>query len=182
REEEGPLGIAPYRLFETKDGLIMICAATDKFWRIMCASIGAPELGTDPRYATNPQRVTNLTELVEKLEPHFLRKTAAEWEEIFVEKGFPCGVVGTYKSFFENPQVAAMEMNPVVRHKTIGPMRLAGVPLHFEKTPGRIQRAAPVLGQHTEEILREAGYSAGEIEELRQRGVITTDSSSSTNV
>ena len=63
-------------------------------------------------------------------------------------------------------------MNPIVHHSTIGPIRLAGVPIHFEKTPGQIQRAAPTLGQHTEEILREVGYDDKQIEELRQSGVI----------
>ncbi len=178
REEEGPLGIAPYRLFETKEGLIFIGAATDKFWRILCDSLGAPELGTDPRYATNPQRVTHNAELIEKLQPLFRRKTAAEWEAIFVEKGFPCGVVATYQQFFAHPQVAAMDMNPIVHHPVIGPMRLAGIPIHFEKTPGRIQRAPPVLGQHTEEILRELGYHTEKIDELKKSNVILTSQKS----
>jgi len=81
-------------------------------------------------------------------------------DDILVEKGFPCGVVGTYGQFFENPQVTAMDMNPVVRHPTIGPMRVAGVPVNLSETPGRIQRAAPLLGQHTEQILREVGYDS----------------------
>ena len=87
-------------------------------------------------------------------------------------KGFPCGVVATYQEFFNQPQVAAMDMNPIVHHPVIGPMRLAGVPIHFEKTPGRIQRAPPILGQHTEEILQEVGYSAEQITELEKNNVI----------
>jgi crotonobetainyl-CoA:carnitine CoA-transferase CaiB-like acyl-CoA transferase len=172
REEEGPVGICPYRLFETKDGLIFIGAATDKFWRILCEAIGAPELGENPNYATNPQRLLHQAELIERLQPYFLPKTAAEWESLLVEKGFPCGTIGTYHQFFVNPQVTAMDMNPVVEHPTIGPIRLAGVPIHFEKTPGCIQRAAPTLGQHTEEVLHELGYHQKEIESLRHRGAI----------
>lgn len=172
RDEEGPLGIAPYRLFETKEGMIFIGAATDKFWRILCDAIGAPDLGADPRFATNPQRVTHNAELIERMQPLFRHKTAVEWEAILVEKGFPCGVVASYQQFFDHPQVAAMDMNPIVYHATIGPMRLAGVPIHFEKTPGRIQRAPPILGQHTIEVLREIGYAAVEIEELRKANVV----------
>jgi crotonobetainyl-CoA:carnitine CoA-transferase CaiB-like acyl-CoA transferase len=172
RPEEGPLGIAPYRLFETKENLIFLAVATDKFWRILCELLGLPELANEPRFATNPQRVTHQAELYDLLQPHFRKKTAAEWDALLTEKGVPCGVVGTYHEFFQHPQVAAMAMNPVVDHTAIGRIRLAGVPIHFDKTPGAIQRAAPVLGQHTEEILREAGYDAEEIESLRRQGIV----------
>jgi crotonobetainyl-CoA:carnitine CoA-transferase CaiB-like acyl-CoA transferase len=172
REEEGPLGICPYRLFETKEGLIFIGAATDKFWRLLCDALGLPELGTDPKFATNPQRLLHQAELIPRLEPFFLEKTAAEWETLLVEKGFPCSAVGTYEQFFAHPQVKAMDMNPIVEHPTIGPMRLAGVPIHFEKTPGCIQRAPPLLGEHTDEILREIGYGDQRLEELKQQGII----------
>jgi crotonobetainyl-CoA:carnitine CoA-transferase CaiB-like acyl-CoA transferase len=65
-----------------------------------------------------------------------------------------------------------MDMNPVIEHSTIGPIRLAGVPIHFEKTPGKIQRSAPTLGEHTEEILREIGYQENQMQTLRDQGVI----------
>jgi crotonobetainyl-CoA:carnitine CoA-transferase CaiB-like acyl-CoA transferase len=172
REEEGPLGICPYRLFETKDGLIFIGAATDKFWRILCDALGMSELGEDAKYATNPQRLLHQAELIPMLTPVFLEKTAAQWEELLVAKGFPCSEVATYEQFFTHPQVEAMDMNPVVEHPTIGPLRLAGVPIHFGKTPGRIQSAPPLLGQHTEEILREIGLDGERIEDLRRQGII----------
>ncbi len=135
-------------------------------------ALGATELTDDPKFVTNPQRLLHQVELYARLEPHFLTKSAMEWEKLLVEKEVPCGVVGTYHQFFVHPQVEAMDMNPVVDHPTIGPMRLFGVPIHFEKTPGRIQQAAPTLGQHTDEILRECGYDADKIEALRLKGVI----------
>src|SRR5205807_5778903 len=113
-------------------------------------------------------------EVYARLEPCFLARSAAEWESLLVEKGVPCGVAGTYQEFFAHPQVEAMGMNPVVEHPTIGPLRLGGVPVHFEQTPGRIQRPAPTLGQHSEEILREYGYDAGTIDALRRKYVIRT--------
>jgi crotonobetainyl-CoA:carnitine CoA-transferase CaiB-like acyl-CoA transferase len=172
RDEEGPLGICPYRLFEAKDELIFVGAPTDRFFRRLCEALGVPELADDPKFVTNPQRLLHQAELYARLEPYFLTKSAGEWEQVLVAKEVPCGVVGTYQEFFDHPQVEAMAMNPVVDHPAIGPMRLAGVPIHFEKTPGRIQQAAPTLGQHTEEILRECGYDAEKLEELRRKGVI----------
>jgi crotonobetainyl-CoA:carnitine CoA-transferase CaiB-like acyl-CoA transferase len=171
-DEEGPLGIFPYRLFETREGILFVGAATDKFWRLLCEALGMPHLAQNPRYRTNPQRVEHQAELTPILEPLFLQKTATEWENNLIDRGVPCGVVKKYLDFFVDPQVTAMEMNPVVEHSTIGPMRLGGVPIHFEKTPGQIQRAAPRLGEQTEEILQEIGYGQSEMETLQREGVI----------
>src|SRR5262245_50549080 len=171
-DDEGSFGIYPYRLFETSDDLIFIAAGTDKFWRMLCEELGVPELGTDPRYDTNSKRAGRREELTEALQPIFRTRTSAEWEERLVAKGVPGASVKTYMEFFADPQVAAMEMNPVVEHSLIGRLRLIGVPVNFEKTPGSIQRAAPTLGEHTEEILRELGYDGERIAKLRESVVI----------
>jgi crotonobetainyl-CoA:carnitine CoA-transferase CaiB-like acyl-CoA transferase len=171
-EEEGPIGICPYRLFETADDLIFIGAATDRFYRRLCEALDAPELADDPRFATNPLRLKHQAEVYARLEPHFRTRPAAAWEEILLEKGVPCGIVATYQKFFANPQVEAVGMKQVVDHPTIGPIQVAGVPVEFEKTPGEIQRPAPTLGEHTAEILREAGYDDEAIEALAGQGVI----------
>jgi crotonobetainyl-CoA:carnitine CoA-transferase CaiB-like acyl-CoA transferase len=172
RDEEGPVGICPYRLFETKDHPIFVGAPTDRFFRRLCEALGTPALADDPKFVSNPQRLLHQAELYAQLEPRFLTKGADEWEFVLVEKEVPCGVVGTYQEFFVHPQVAAMAMNPIVDHSTIGPLRLAGVPIHFEKTRGHIQRAAPTLGQHSEEILRECGYDDDQINDLRKKEII----------
>jgi crotonobetainyl-CoA:carnitine CoA-transferase CaiB-like acyl-CoA transferase len=177
-EEEGALGIYPYRLFETSDDLIFIAAGTDKFWRMLCEELGVAELGSDPRYDTNGKRCGCREELTEILQPHFKRKTSAEWEAALLARGVPCASVKTYLEFFVDPQVTVMEMNPVVDHPLIGRLRMTGVPVNFEKTPGRIQRAAPLLGEHTEEILRELGYDDERMAKLREERAIASETSS----
>jgi crotonobetainyl-CoA:carnitine CoA-transferase CaiB-like acyl-CoA transferase len=172
REEEGPIGICPYRLFDTADNPIFVGAATDRFFRRLCEAIEAPELANDPKFISNRERLRNQAELDRRLEPLFRTRPALEWEKLLLEFEVPCGVVGSYHSFFAHPQVEAVGMNPVVEHPTIGPIRLVGVPVSFEKTPGQIQRAAPTLGQHTVEVLREYGYESDAIDRLQNQGIV----------
>jgi CoA:oxalate CoA-transferase len=171
-EAQGRVGIYPYRLFETKDDQIFIGGATDKFWRMLCEVLGVPELAADHRYDTNEKRTARSTELGPILEPLLRERTTSDWQTLLIEKGVPCGAVGDWSSFFNDIQVEAMEMNQQTEHPVIGPARVTGVPINFEKTPGRIQRAAPILGEHTEEVLKELGYDNEKIGDLKAAGVI----------
>ena len=170
--EEGNAGIFPNKIFPTKEGLIQISAPTDKFWRILCKTIGAAELLEDPRWHSNSERVAHVDEIEPVLEGHLAKRSAAEWEALFIEKGLPCSTVRTHEDFFVDPQVTAMDMNPVLEHPVAGPLRTIGIPVHFGKSPGRIQCPSPTLGQHTVEILEEAGYDAGQIARLQENGVV----------
>ena len=172
-EEEPPFGIYPYRIYDTKNDLIFIAAPTNKFWKILCDTVGAPELGTDPKYESNAKRVDHADELTEKLTPIFKTKTTTEWEAILIEAGVPCGPLYTYQEFFETEQVSAMDMDPVVFHSKIGPMKVAGVPLNLSKTPGKVRSSPPTLGEHTDVILREIGYDRARIRMLHDDGIIT---------
>ena len=171
-EEEGAVGIYPYRLFETADDYIFIAAGTDKFWRMLCEVLGVSELGTDPRYDKNGKRTVRAAELTAILQPIFRQKPTAEWEHLLVEKGVPCGAVNSYFDFLNHPQVSTMEMNPIIAHPLIGQMRMVGVPINFEKAECAAQRPAPLLGQHTDEVLRELGYDEARIAQLQAAEVI----------
>lgn len=171
-EEEPPFGIFPYTFFETKDDRIFVAAPTDRFWKLLCEAMGDSDLGADLKYATNPDRVAHRDELFERVQSHLKMKTTAAWETILLDIGVPCAPALTYEEFFRDPQVAAMEMNPVVEHSVIGPMRVSGVPVNFRGTPGAIQCAAPALGEHTDAVLVEIGYDGERIAQLREDGVI----------
>ena len=154
-EEEGAVGIYPYRLFQTADDAIFIAGGTDKFWRLLCEALGLEELGRDVRFATNGQRVNSASELNSVLEPVFRAGVADELERRLVKAGVPCGSVQNYHEFFNCEQVTAMGMNPEIVHTKSGRLRVAGLPVTFSESQGEIQRPAPQLGEHTAQILKE---------------------------
>jgi len=171
-EPEPPFGIYPYKLFETKDSLVFIAGPTDKFWGILCDAIGLPELADSP-YKTNADRVTHAEELTDRLTPVFKSKSTDEWEAQLVERGFPCGPARTFDECFAHPQVDALSMRATVDHSSIGKVDGPGVTVHFGETPGSIHSAAPLLGEHTHEVLVEAGYSKDDVLGLQNAGVIS---------
>ncbi|MXZ40016.1 MAG: CoA transferase [Holophagales bacterium] len=171
-EITGPPGIFPYRMFAAADGPIFIAAGTDKFWKLFCEAIGRDDLADDPRYETNPQRVSNAAALSAEIDPIVARRPARELEAELVAVGVPCAAVRSAEEFFDDPQVEAMAMSQVVRHPQLGNLRMAGVPWRFSQTPGTIRRPAPRLGEHTGEVLAELGYGAERIAGLEASGAV----------
>jgi crotonobetainyl-CoA:carnitine CoA-transferase CaiB-like acyl-CoA transferase len=171
-EITGPPGIFPYRMFAAADGPIFIAAGTDKFWRLFCEAIGRDDLARDPRYETNPQRVSNAGALSDEIDPIVAQRPARELEAELVAVGVPCAAVRSAEEFFDDPQVEAMAMSQVVRHPQLGNLRMAGVPWRFSQTPGTIRRPAPRLGEHTGEVLSELGYGAERIAGLEASGAV----------
>jgi crotonobetainyl-CoA:carnitine CoA-transferase CaiB-like acyl-CoA transferase len=170
--ETGAPGIYPYHMFETADGQIFLAIGNDKFWELLCEAIGRGELATDPRYRKNGDRVSCAAALDAELEPIFRAQPTRHWVDLLVAAGVPCAPVQDSATFFDDAQVEAMEMAPVIEHTRIGPMRVYGVPIDFERTPGAIQRASPVLGEHTAAMLGELGYAEDRIPELARDGVV----------
>ncbi|MFQ6081374.1 MAG: CaiB/BaiF CoA transferase family protein [Candidatus Bathyarchaeia archaeon] len=163
---------APYQAFKTKDIYITIGCAADRHWRKLCEVLGIEELADDPRFATNPKRVENREELASILSKVFATKEGDKWLKKMREAGIPCAPVNTLDRIVSDPQVLHREMLVEVDHPTAGRIMLTGIPVKLSETPGKIISPPPLLGQHTEEILRELGYSDEDIRKLREEGAI----------
>jgi len=173
----GPLGSAhplsaPYQAFETSDGWINVGASNQATWLKLVDALGAPALADDIRFESNAARMANLPALVELLSPMFKRRTTAAWLAIFDAASMPAGPVLSIGEMLADPQTLARAMVVETDHTTLGPVKTLGAPVKFSDTPSTVARAAPTLGQHTDEVLAELGYRAAEIESLRASGAV----------
>jgi crotonobetainyl-CoA:carnitine CoA-transferase CaiB-like acyl-CoA transferase len=180
----GPLGSAhplsaPYQAFETSDGWITLGTSNQKTWQQFIEVLDAPEIAGDARFSDNAGRMANLPQLVAALAPHFKRRATAEWLAILGKAGVPAGPVLSILEMHAHPQTKARDMVPVVDHAISGKLQTLGMPIKFSGTPGAIVRGAPVYGQHSREILREAGYADSEIGDLLAENVVAEPSCSS---
>ena len=171
----GPLGSAhplngPYQAFETKDGWINVGASNQKMYPMLVNLLGVPELADDPRFRTGRDRMGNLPVLVEMLTVQFKKRITSEWLKELEAIGIPCGPVLSVGEMHEHPQTLARDMVPAVEHPMAGDVRTIGLPVKFSETPGAILTPAPLFGQHTREVLSEAGFTAVEIEALFAEG------------
>jgi crotonobetainyl-CoA:carnitine CoA-transferase CaiB-like acyl-CoA transferase len=166
-----PTGI-PTGVFTTADGHINIAASGQVMYRRLCEAIGASRLIDDPRFKTMTDRSRNRKAMNEELDKVLVARPSAEWIEALNKAGVPCGPILNIRQVFEDPQVQHLGLAQTVRHPERGEIRVQGLPAALSRTPGAIRRAAPVHGQHTEEILAEFGYSREEITALRRDGVV----------
>ncbi|MHB1318395.1 MAG: CaiB/BaiF CoA transferase family protein [Anaerolineae bacterium] len=175
-EIPGPLGnrhpaIYPFEPFETADGQIMVAAGNDELWARLCQTIGISELAADPRFCTNPQRHENYTEMRAAVAEAMRRQTTARWQEALDAAGVPNGPINRIDDVIHDPQVQARGMMQAIEHPVAGMTQLPGIPVKLSETPGSIRRAAPVLGAHTGEVLREwLGMDEEQIAGLRANG------------
>jgi crotonobetainyl-CoA:carnitine CoA-transferase CaiB-like acyl-CoA transferase len=162
----GITGIHP-----TAEGDLYLSANTPRFWLSLCEFVGSADLALDERYNTVRKRAARASEIVPKLRQALRAHTAREWEEIFGDR-VPCCAVRGIEEMFDHPQTVAEQLVADVRHPRVGAYRGLNSPIKFSVTPAPTTFAAPALGQHTDQVLRDAGYSTAEIEELRVLGVI----------
>ncbi len=163
---------APYQAFEASDGWFIVGAANQSNWLRLVDAVGAGHLRDDPRFVDNPARVSNLEALVAELSAIFRNETKAHWMQALDDAGVPTGPINTVEDLVSDPQMLARDMLADVEHETLGTVKTLGLPIHFSEAPTKVSRGAPVLGQHTEEVLRELGYSEEYRRELLDSGAV----------
>lgn len=163
---------APNEALPTKDGYIMVAAYTPARWQSLCAVIGRPDWLADPRFADGAQRVHHRAALAEELAAVFRQATTAEWLARLEAADILCGPLLSYPELAAHPQVRASGMIATVSHPVQGTHRVPGIPHRLAATPASVRRPPPLPGEHTEEVLSEAGFSAPEIAALRRGEVI----------
>ena len=173
----GPMGTghplnAPYQAFPAADGWITVGAANQGNWLRLLEALEAPELGYDPRFANNTERMRNLPALNAALTPLFKHHSSAEWLRRLQDAGVPAGPVLDVNQMHADPQTLAREMIVETTHPKAGQVRAIGLPIKFSDTAGGLRRAAPVLGQHTREVLRDHGFSDTQIDQMAALGAI----------
>ncbi len=176
-ESSGPTGsahllTAPYQAFRASDGWINIGGANQGNWERIASALGHDEWRDDPRFATNSARMENLEALIAGMNEVVVTRSKAHWIEVLDAAGVPVGPVHTIEEALTHPQTLSRDMVVDLVHPQAGATKALGCPIHFSKTPTRIDRPAPMLGEHSRELLREFDYSDAEIDAFVAAGVI----------
>ena len=177
----GPLGsahrmVAPYQAIRCADGFITIGASTDRLFERLCEVLGHPEWARMAEFADNPSRVRHRGALADRIESVTAARPRRHWLEALQAAEVPAGPINRYDEVFTDPQVLAREMVVDVEHPTLGRIRTLGSPVKLSHTPPRVDRRAPLLGEHTAAVLREAGFDEAAIARLQGRGSAPRDS------
>jgi len=175
---EPPLGKAGYqralskgrRPYKTKDGYVAALPYSDRQWEAFFRLVGREELLQDPRFSTLSERVVHIEELYGELAKIIATRTTGEWIEALDEAQIPVMVVNTLDDLAEDPHLAATGFWHMMEHPSEGSLRMPGIATDFSETPGDVRQPPPHLGEHTAEILKDAGLTDGEIEDLVKDG------------
>lgn len=162
--------VAPYDTFQTSDGYVNIAAGNDGLWQRFCTAFDLEDAAADERFRTNAGRITNKTALYAVMETALLAQNSDEVVRRLDRRGVPCGPIYDIAQVFAEPQVQQQELRRTVPHAKLGEVELTGIPYRFDHLALPIRKAPPMLGEHTREILTEAGFSAVEINALIAAG------------
>ena len=174
-EAPGPSGSAhilsaPYQAFRAADGWLNIGGANQANWERVARVLGAPEWIADRRFRANADRMANLPDLTSLMRERLKARPVRDWIAALEAAGVPCGPINSIADMVADPQTAAREMVVELEHPRAGRTRALGLPIKLSASPGGVKRAAPLLGEHTREVLVEYGFSAAEIDALYASG------------
>ncbi|KAF1071744.1 CoA transferase [Variovorax sp.] len=161
---------APYQAVRASDRPFVIGAANPKLWTALCGVIGREDLVRDARFTDNVLRIRNRVVLIEELEREFARRTATEWVDALLAAGVPAAPIYDYAEALASEQAVARNMVLKIQHPVEGETRALGFPVKLGGTPQQVRHPAPLLGQHTEQVLGEIGMTAEDIAALRRSG------------
>jgi crotonobetainyl-CoA:carnitine CoA-transferase CaiB-like acyl-CoA transferase len=164
------------RPYKTRDGYICVIAGGDKMFTTFCDVVGKPELKADPRFAERAQRAVHAKDLYDVMEAALASRTSAEWLPLLTQADIPAALVHTMESLLADPHLDDVDFFQVEEHPTEGKVRAMRMPMRFSETPAMNRRPTPHVGEHTVELLREAGLSAAEIDKLVSDGVVKAGS------
>ena len=154
------------RPYQTKDGHICVIANSDEQWARLLQTLGRPELIKDPRFATLAARTVHIDAVLGTVAKHLIQRTTAEWRTLLDAADVPNGAMNTLAAILDDPHLADIDFFQRIEHPTEGRTVMMRVAPQFSESPGGIHRGAPQLGEHTREVLQEAGFSAAEIANL----------------
>jgi formyl-CoA transferase len=164
--------IVPYGVYRASDAYFTLAVGTEDLWRRFCAALELEPLRADPRFATNRDRMAHRDQLNALLEPLFAGHTINQIQELMDQASVPCGAVRDLHGVFTDPQVAALNLIESLDHPTAGAIKVVGPPYRFSETPPSVRLPPPLLGQHTDEVLRELAYDEAAIGALREARVV----------
>ena len=173
RQGTGTPFIAPYEVYPAADEGLLVCVANDNLFRTFVGVLNSPQMADDTRFSTNPVRVKNRVELRQQIIKQLKKRKAEEWEDLLNERNIPCSRIKTVADFVEEEQLKALNLLTLFPHPAIPDLKLIDLPVSQDGKRAGQHLPPPTLGSDTDAILDELGYSAAEVADWREQGIIT---------